>query len=170
MGILDVLKKKLNGQTTEDTQGDSVKILFRFHSDIFDQEMVETMWATIVSKEKGLYKLDNIPFYAPLVASDDIVFAEFDNQEEMLTYRKTVEYSGNSTIQVVLMDETMDIILIRNSFQELGCVSEKVNDGYFSMEIPEKVNYKPIKQKLEELEQKEIIGYAEPCLSNKHRQ
>ena len=57
-----------------------VKILFRFHSDVLDEETVETMWATIVDKNKGLYKLDSIPFYAPLVASDDIVFAEFDSQ------------------------------------------------------------------------------------------
>lgn len=147
----------------------NVKILFQFHSDIFDEEMVETMWATAIDKDKGLYKLDNIPFYAPLVASDDIVFAEFDEQQQMLTYRKTVEYSGNSTIQVVLMDKLKDINTIRKTFEELGCVSEKVNDGYFSMEIPALIDYKFIKQKLDDLEQNEIIGYAEPCLADQHR-
>ncbi|TDE17768.1 DUF4265 domain-containing protein [Dyadobacter psychrotolerans] len=147
----------------------NVKILFQFHSDIFDEEMVETLWATIVDKSKGLYKLDNIPFYAPLVASDDVVFAEFDQQQQMLTYRKTVEFSGNSTIQVVLMDKSTDINSIRNKFEDLGCVSEKVNDGYFSMEIPALIDYKLIKQNLDELEQNEIIGYAEPCLADQHR-
>jgi len=86
-----------------------VKILFRFRSDVLDKEMVETMWVTIVDKEKGLYKLDSIPFYAPLVASGDVVFAEFDEQEQMLTYRKTIEYSGNSIVQIVLMDKSKDI-------------------------------------------------------------
>ncbi|WP_037576747.1 DUF4265 domain-containing protein [Sporocytophaga myxococcoides] len=146
-----------------------VKILFRFHSNIFDEEMVETMWAAIVDRDKGLYKLDSIPFYAPLVASDDVVFAEFDDQEQMLTYRKTVEYSGNSTIQIVLMDKFTDINTIRDMFRELGCVSEKVNEGYFSMEIPFSVDYKNIKQKLDEMETKEIIVYAEPCLADGHR-
>ncbi|MBN8788663.1 MAG: DUF4265 domain-containing protein [Terrimonas sp.] len=150
-------------------QDDNVKILFQFHSDIFDEEMVETMWATTVDRNKGLYKLDNIPFYAPLVASDDIIFAEFDEQQQMLTYRKTVEFSGNSTIQVVLMDKSKDINTIRKTFEELGCVSEKVNDGYFSMEIPALIDYKFIKQKLDDLEQNEIIGYAEPCLADQHR-
>lgn len=150
-------------------QDNNVKILFQFHSDIFDEEMVETMWATTVDRNKGLYKLDNIPFYAPLVASDDIVFAEFDEQQQMLTYRKTVEFSGNSTIQVVLMDKSKDINTIRKTFEELGCVSEKVNDGYFSMEIPALIDYKFIKQKLDDLEQNEIIGYAEPCLADQHR-
>ncbi|MXV53341.1 DUF4265 domain-containing protein [Pedobacter sp. HMF7647] len=153
--------------TTQDNK--YVKILFRFHSTIFGEEKVETMWAAIVDKAKGFYKLDNIPFYAPLVASDDIVFAEFDEQEQMLTYRLTVEYSGNSTIQVVLMDKSKDINLIRDVFQELGCVSEKVNGGYFSMEIPASVDYKKIKQKLDEMETNQIIEYAEPCLADGHR-
>lgn len=150
-------------------QEDSVKILFKFQSDIFNEEMVETMWATIVDSNKGFYKIDNIPFYAPLVASGDIVFAELDEQQLLLTYRKTVEFSGNSTIQVVLIDKLKDINSIREIFEKLGCDSEKVNDSYFSMEIPALVDYRLIKQKLDELEQNEIIGYAEPCLAEQHR-
>ena len=150
-------------------QEDSVKILFKFQSDIFNEEMVETMWATIVDSNKGFYKIDNIPFYAPLVASGDIVFAELDEQQLMLTYRKTVEFSGNSTIQVVLIDKLKDINSIREIFEKLGCDSEKVNDSYFSMDIPALVDYRLIKQKLDELEQNEIIGYAEPCLAEQHR-
>jgi hypothetical protein len=88
----------------------------------------------------------------------------------MLTYRKTIEYSGNSTVQIVLMDKTKNINQIRDLFKELGCVSEKINDGYFSMEIPSTVDYKNIKNKLDELETQEIIGYAEPCLADGHRQ
>lgn len=38
-------------------QEESVKILFQFYSNIFHEEMVETMWATIVDKNKGLTKL-----------------------------------------------------------------------------------------------------------------
>ncbi len=169
MGILDIFKKKQNKSAVDHQQGGYVKLLFRFHSDIFDQEMVETMWATIVDEVKGLYKLDNIPFYAPSIASDDIVFAEFDNHEQMLTYRETIEYSGNSTIQVVIMDKTKETNDIRDLFKELGCVSEKAKEGYFSMEIPATVDYKPIKQKLIELESNDIIGYAEPCLAEGHR-
>ena len=147
-----------------------VKILFRFHSDVLDEETVETMWATIFDKDKGLYKLDSIPFYAPLVASDDIVFAEFDDHEQMLTYRNTLVYSGNSTVQIVLTDQSKDINQIRKLFKELGCVSEKVNERYFSMEIPSSVDYKNIKNKLDELEAQETIGYAETCVADGHRQ
>lgn len=67
------------------------------------------------------------------------------------------------------MDKSKDINSIRKKFEELGCVSEKANDGYFSMEIPALVDYTFIKHILDDLDQKEIIGYAEPCLADQHR-
>ena len=138
-------KKKFN-------QDNLVKILFRFHSNIFDEELVETMWASIIDKKRGLFKLESIPFYAPEVASNDIIFAEFDSKEQMLTYRKTENYSGNSTVQIILLDISKDINLIRDEFKKLGCTSEKVNEKYFSMEIPYSLDYRFIKKKLNELE------------------
>ncbi len=46
----------------------------------------------------------NIPFYAG-IASGDIVYAEYDEQEGFLTFREVKEFSGNSTIQVVVLDD-----------------------------------------------------------------
>ena len=67
-----------------------VKILFNFYSDILDEQTNETMWAEAVDAEKNLYKIDNIPFYVPLLSSGDIVFAEYDEDQSMLMYRETV--------------------------------------------------------------------------------
>lgn len=145
------------------------KILFRYFSPILDQYTVETMWAKIIDVDKGLYKLDSIPFYGPLVASEDIIFAEYDVDEDSLTYRRTIESSGNSIVAVVMMDKQTDINSVRDIFSELGCLSERASDVYFVMEILAEKNYQPIKQKLEELEQKGIIGYSEPCLSSIHQ-
>ena len=148
---------------------EQVKILFNFHSAIFDEQMVETVWADKVDQEKGLYKINNIPFYIPSIASEDIVFAEFDENEQMLTYRETVEYSGRTVVQVVIMAKTIETNNIRDIFYKLGCESEKANEGYFSMEIPADLNYEPIKKELDRMENAEIIGYAEPTISDKHR-
>lgn len=153
-----------------ETNDNSVKILFRYYSSVLDDWTVETMWADIVDADKGLYKLDSIPFYGPLVASDDIIFAEYDEDEETLTYRETIENSGNSIVTVVIMDKTCDVNTIRDIFKDMDCLSERVNDAYFSMEILADKNYKPIKQILTELEDEGIIGYAEPCLSDNHRE
>jgi hypothetical protein len=153
-----------------DTTDNTVKILFRYHSSVLDEWTVETMWADVVDASKGLYKLNSVPFYGPLVASDDIIFAEYDEDEEMLTYRETIKNSGNSIVTVVIMDKTYDINTIRDIFKDLGCLSERVNDAYFSMEVLVDKNYKPVKEKLTELEDEGIIGYAEPCLSDIHRE
>ena len=126
------------------------------------------MWATVVDQEKGWYKIDNIPFYGPAIASDDIVYAEFDDDEQMLTYKKTVSHSGNSIVQVILMNDSNPINEIRKVFELMGCPSERINDKYFSLEIPKSVDYLPIKLKLQKLEDSGDIGYAEPILSSQH--
>lgn len=68
------------------------------------------------------------------------------------------------------MDKTQDINSIRDLFKELGCVSEQVNEGYFSMEVPSTMDYEKVEQKLDELETNETIGYAETWLADGHRQ
>jgi hypothetical protein len=151
----------------KDEQCGSVKILFRFFNEYKDEWIVETLWAKIIDSEKGLYKLDNIPFYAS-VSCDDVVFAEYDENEKKLTYRKTIIHSGKSTIQINVIDKSVNLNKIREMFSSLDCDSEKFNDEYFVMEIPEKVNYNPIRVKLNELEEKGIIIYAEPNLSSNH--
>lgn len=145
-----------------------VKILTRFYSNVQDEWTVETMWAKVIDKDKGLYKIDNIPFYAS-IASDDIVFAEYDDTEKMLTYKETVEYSGNSLIQVVVLDKSVETNVIREIFNSLDCQSEKGKEGYFVIEILANKDYEPVKIQLTELQEKGIIDYAEPVLSNQHR-
>lgn len=146
-----------------------VKILFNFYSNIFDKQMEETVWADKIDNKKGLYRIDNIPFYIPSIASEDIVLAEFDETQQILTYRETIEYSERTVVQVVIFDKKRKTNDIREVFHKLGCESEKANEKYFSMEIPAKLNYKPIKKELERMEVAEIIGYAEPTISEKHK-
>ena len=144
-----------------------VKILFRFFSDVLEEWTVEILCAETIDSEKGLYKLANIPFYAS-VSCDDIVFAEYDEDEEMLTYRKTIEHSGNSTIQVIVMDKNIVTNDLREIFNSLGCESEKLSERYFVIEVPKRLNYKPIRKILMDLEANEKIGYAEPNLAENH--
>lgn len=146
---------------------ENIKILFRFYSNVLDEWTVETIWAETINREKGLFKLSNIPFYAA-VSCDDIVFAEYDEDEGCLTYRYTVEHSGNSTVQVVIMSKEIITNELRSIFKDFGCESEKFKEGYFVIEIPAKVDYKPIRQKLIELEEDKVICFAEPNLANNH--
>lgn len=145
-----------------------VKILIRYYSDVLQETTAEAMWATAVDEEKGLYKIDNIPFFGPLLAPGDIVFAEYDESASMLTYRETKEFSGNSVIHVVLINDEIEINDTRKIFDDMGCDSERMDDKYFVMEVPAEIDYKVIKKELDKLGSKGLIDYAEPCLSEIH--
>jgi hypothetical protein len=146
-----------------------VKILFKFYSDVLEQETVETLWAETVDVEMGYFRIDSIPFYVPMVATDDIVLAEYDHSHHMLVYKETVMPSGNSIVWVVIVDEETDIDEIRAVFYSLGCDSESLSDRYYSMEVKATTNYLRIKDKLNELRAEGLIDYAEPYLSAEHQ-
>ncbi len=150
-------------------QNKEVKILFRFYSDLLEKNMVETVWAELVDENKGHYRIDNIPFYVPGIAPDDIIKAEFDENENFLIFKESIEYSGNSVIRVIKFDDTLDINILRNRFKELACTSERMDNKYFVIEIPKSVDYKSIKKELQKMEDSGILAYAEAVLSNEHK-
>jgi hypothetical protein len=144
-----------------------VKIRFNFYSNVLEEQTIETMCAQTIDSQKGIYEIDNIPFYASL-ATGDIVIAEYNEDEQMLTYTKTLEYSGNSTVQVVILSKKVPAIELRDIFDSKGCETEQLNDGYFVINVPANKEYKIIKDELVMLEEKGVIDYAEPALSDKH--
>jgi hypothetical protein len=146
------------------------KVLFKYHSNVLDKEVKETMWALEVDPEKGHYQLDSIPFYGASIATNDIFKATFDEVEGFLVYENTVTTSGNSIILVMITDEVYDGKLLQQEFKNRHCDSEALNETYFSMEIVKSVDYTLIKELLDEHEINGIINYAEPCLSQKHRE
>lgn len=119
-------------------------------------------------RKKGIYKLDNIPFYGPLIATDDIFYAKYDEIEETVVYKETIEISGNSIIQVVILKDSFDKEIIREKLKVMNCLSEGLNEKYFVVEIKEDIDYSVVKHFLNEYLELEILDFAEPCLSKKH--
>lgn len=145
------------------------KILFKYYSDLLEDTVVETMWAEIIDLEKGYYKLDNIPFFGPLIATDDIFYAEYDEDEERLVYKKTIETSGNSIVQVIILEKGFDKEIIREKLKAVNCESEGMNETLFAVEVIREVDYSVVKSILNEYVDLSIIDFGEPCLSEKHR-
>jgi hypothetical protein len=147
----------------------SVKILFRFYSDILDAETTETLTAEAVEVESGYFKLTSLSFYAPRIALGDIVWAEYNVDDEMLVYRKTVTHSGSSTIHAIILNEECDLDSILAVFELSGCITARLNDKYFVISVPATVNYIPLKRRLDELQSEKIIDYIESCLADDHQ-
>lgn len=146
-----------------------IKVVFKYYSDLLEETVSETMWAEIIDLEKGHFKLDNIPFFGPLIATDDIFYAEFDEDEETLVYRKTIESFGNSILQVVILEKGFDKEIIREELKSINCASEGLNETLFAVEVQKITDYSIVKNLLSQYELQEIIEFAEPCLSEKHR-
>lgn len=145
------------------------KILFKYYSTYLEEVVSETMWAEIIDAEKGYYKLDNIPFFGPLIATDDIFRAEYDEDEKLFIHRETIESSGNSIVQILILQEGFDKEIIREKLNSINCVSEALNDTFLAVEIIKSVDYSIVKSLLDEYESLAVIEYAEPCISEKHR-
>lgn len=152
-----------------DQSNNTKKITFRYYSDVLEEDVVETMWSEELESEEGIYRLENIPFYGPLIAPGDIFHAEYNEDLKELVFTEVVESSGNSVVQIIMMNENYDKAELRNELKELGCESEGVNDNFFVVEIPESINYLTIKENLDSKEKDELISYAEPVLSVKHQ-
>ena len=145
------------------------KILFRFYSDLMDQEVKEKLEADSVDEQRSFYRLITIPLYTPFVAVGDVVYAEWSDDDGMLAYREKVQPSGSSTIWVVRIDDHTEIVDIRGIFEELHCLTRSASDRFFAMEVKENINYLKIRDKLNELKGEGLIDYAEPYLSEQHQ-
>ena len=145
------------------------KILFKYYSTYLEEIVSETMWAEIIDEEKGYYKLDNIPFFGPLIATDDIFRAEYDEDEKCFIHKETIQNSGNSIVQILILQEGFDKEIIREKLKTINCVSEALNDTFLAVEIVKSVDYSIVKSLLDEYESLSVIEYAEPCISEKHR-
>ncbi|SNR92554.1 DUF4265 domain-containing protein [Flavobacterium sp. ov086] len=145
------------------------KILFKYYSTYLEEVVSETMWAEIIDLEKGYFKLDNIPFFGPLIATDDIFRAEYDETEKCFIHRETIESSGNSIVQILILEGGFDKEIIREKLKVINCLSEALNDTFLAAEIAKEVDYSIVKSLLNEYESNSVIEFAEPCLSEKHR-
>lgn len=147
----------------------SVKILFRFYSTLLEMDMEETIWAIIEDQALGYYKIDSIPYYVTALATDDIIHAEYDDEEEMLTYSNMVKESGNSTIWVVIVNDEIGIEDVQQVFFDMGCESASLSDRFFTMEVRADTNYLKIRDKLNSFKSDKAVDYVEACLSEVHR-
>ncbi|AJH15897.1 DUF4265 domain-containing protein [Myroides profundi] len=144
------------------------QILVRYYSDVLEENTVETFWGKTIDKEKGLYQVDNIPFYGPDFSCDDIIYAEFDETENTLTYRYVDTASGNSTVQVIVQKEKYNREDLYNEILYSGTEIEVCSEQYFVINIPSKTDYRNVYAILGALEEEKVIEFAEPLLSPKH--
>ena len=133
------------------------------YKDIEGEIAEETIWVERVGKN---FKVDNIPFYAPNVAINDIVSVEDDNGT--LYFDELVKSSGHSTLQIVFFEQA-EIKRVLKSMERMGCHWEGMEgQPYFAIDIPPNVDYKKIRQLLDHEFDNKTLDFKEACLSENH--
>ena len=140
-----------------------VKIFFNLEQDEdgYPPASVESLWALPVGE--GLFKIDNIPFFATGIAVDDIVSATLEG--EVLQYSDVVQPSGHSTLRVIVYDESQ-VAEVRALFKQMGCSTELSHiPGLIAIDVPPSVSLDVLKPVLDEGRAKDRWDYEEACLA-----
>lgn len=125
----------------------------------------EFVWA---SKVPSGWKIDDIPFFAKNVAVDGVVTVEA--AEGGMYFDELVSESGNSTLQVVVLDERVALETI-DKLVELGCDWEGYGEKnlYLAVNVPSQINYLQVKEYLESALSIGSIDFRVACLSSMHK-
>jgi hypothetical protein len=136
------------------------KILFEYKNEN-NEYALESAWAEKV--QEG-YKLDNILFYAPEYSLGDIVSVENRNGELFVT--GLIEESGHSTVRIIFYNKD-NIQTTLEQLEKMGCNWEGSNiPTLISIDIPPNINYKFIKDFLDNGENSDLWSYEEACLAH----
>jgi hypothetical protein len=141
------------------------KVAFELQQDEYGYPpvTVETLWAAQVGPDT--YRLDNIPFYAHGVASEDVVRTELQHGSNI--FREVVQASANSVFRIYVNDKS-DVPTARAAFKDLGCESELSDiPRLFAFEIPSEVDFAPVANLLIDGLDTERWEYEEACLRHK---
>lgn len=131
------------------------------YKDIEDNIAEETVWA--ISLNNNNYKIDNIPFFAPNLAYEDIISIENDNG--VLYFDDLIQPSGHSTIQVIFFDKEKSNDVIQN-LEKFGCKWESMKEQpYYAIDIAPNIDYKTVKDYLNSEYDKGVLDYKESCLA-----
>ncbi|RSC80276.1 DUF4265 domain-containing protein [Acinetobacter haemolyticus] len=124
----------------------------------------EIVWGKKFENDK--YYIKNIPFFAPNISFDDLI--EVDNEEGSLYFNDLVEPSNNSTLRIIFFEDDSKSIyeLLRKIESYLAEWEGLENKPYYAINVPKNVNYKVLKNFLDEYEV--FFDYEESCLSEKH--
>ncbi|MGB0166556.1 MAG: DUF4265 domain-containing protein [Luteibaculum sp.] len=151
------------------TTSNLVQLEVSYFSKILESDTTEQISASPIDEENGIYQIESMSHYGAPLSKGDLVLTQ-RRKGKKPRYVRTLEYSGNSTIQVVLLNDDIDMEELQKSFSEIGCQTDRVQDGYFVMNIPENLSYSFIRSMLSDLEEQEAISFAEPWLGPNHQE
>lgn len=145
---------------TQDASHVKVVVALEKDADDYPPADYENLWAVPVGE--GLFRVDNIPFFARSIALGDLVVAS--PEEGLLRFKEVVQPSGHSTVRIILYDEA-ETPTVLERFKQLGCATERSHiPGLIALDVPPSISWTDIQQELEAGHAQERWDYEEACL------
>ena len=144
----------------------------------FDLEQVSATWPPFSTEriwaKKGTapyqLELQNIPFFVRGLSCGDIIRAKPDHERRELVFDGLVRHSGSSTVRVILRDKTPETRgYVLEIFGNAGCTWEfGTVDFHFAVDIPQAVDYGPLRNVLVQLIADGRIEVEEAFIADHH--
>jgi hypothetical protein len=145
----------------ESLSGSPVKVIVLLEQEEEDYPPVdyEELWT--IPLGEGLYRIENIPFFARGIARGDIVSAV--EEEEALIFQGVEAPSGHSTIRLIVYNEdTVPAVVER--FEKLGCVSEITFNKLVALDVPPSLPLESLRERLDLGFTQGTWDYEEACI------
>jgi len=142
---------------------DHVKVVVQLERDEDDYPPAdsENLWADAAGA--GLYRINNIPFFAKGIALGDIVSAEFEAGQ--LLFKQVIKPSGHSTLRLFIQDKA-EVPALMELLVQKGCSCEGSHiPGLISVDVPPSVLLGEVRRLLEEGAEQEKWAYEEACIA-----
>ena len=124
---------------------------------------VETPWA--IALGKGLYKLDNIPFFAYGLSADDVVEAAAES-DGFLAFTRVVKPSGNRTIRIAFKDKVSKTEPLLVQLNDMGVGWEGAFSKLIALNVPPELDIDRVVDLLKQCG--EDWEYANPTKDDLH--
>lgn len=115
----------------------------------------------------NLYRVENAPFFMENVSYGDVVVALPTATAGLFKFKEVAEQSKFNSLSIIILDKSMDVFLM-DLLRGLDCVIEYGEFGelrVLAVAVPESTDYLELRDQLLELEEKELISFAELAVS-----
>ena len=167
-GIENNIKALSNKKFTDQFDFSEVgrKVKFTYHSKILGQVVNERLWCSIIDKEKGIYQLNNIPFFGMNFSLGDKIKV-FEIEGEGLIMEELHSRSGNTTAFVII-EPYIDFKKLLNQLQFKKFDYEIGQSRFIVVNIDYDKNINEFIEILTKINIEEKC-FTFSCLSNKHK-
>jgi hypothetical protein len=148
----------------------AVKILIELDPDEVGFPPVSVESLNALPLGKGLFKIENAPFFASEISFNDIVRANPTERENQYEFEEVVQASSFTSLSIVILDSIMDSFLM-DLLRGLGCVIEYGEFGVYrilAVAVPASTDYQALRKQLQTLEDRESLSFAELAISKNH--